>query len=196
MVKINSLCNCICGIFLPLNPSATIYSSYARSAFYPQSAVLIICILHPACILLSVYSLHCTPGPQSAVHNFLRFLAPSTGIRTFLNLQLFLSRYSFCPLESSESGALSIQQKFQFEILETSDMLSGTVGSSCTDLTQATVHFVIVVSQQTQNYTLKEKSKYCFNPKEHWKTGKLKEEESYFSVYSNNSKQFLELCSK
>ena len=49
-------------------------------------------------------------------------------------------------------------------------MLSGTVGSGCTDLTQATVHFVIVVSQQTQNYTLKEKSKYCFNPKEHWKT--------------------------
>ena len=75
-------------------------------------------------------------------------------------------------------------------------MLSGTVGSGSTDLTQATAHFLIVASQQTQNYTLKEKSKYCFNPKEHWKTGKLKAEESYFSVYSNDSKQFLELYGK
>ena len=33
--------------------------------------------------------------------------------------------------------------------------------------TQATARFGIVASQQTQNYTLKEKSKYCLYPKEH-----------------------------
>ena len=56
-------------------------------------------------------------------------------------------------------------------------MLSGTVHSGYTDPTQATARFVIVASQQTQNYTLKEKSKYCLFPKEHstvekgrWKT--------------------------
>ena len=56
-------------------------------------------------------------------------------------------------------------------------VLNGTVHSGCTDPTQATARFVIVASQQTQNYTLKEKSKYCLYPKEHstvekgrWKT--------------------------
>ena len=56
-------------------------------------------------------------------------------------------------------------------------VLNGTVHSSCTDSTQATARFVIVAPQQTQNYTLKEKSKYCLYPKEHstvekgrWKT--------------------------
>ena len=45
--EMSSKCSftCICGIFLPLNPSAT--TVYARSAFYP--------------------SLRFTPGPQSAV---------------------------------------------------------------------------------------------------------------------------------
>ena len=73
-------------------------------------------------------------------------------------------------MRREESGALSIQQKFRFEISETSrtfQVLHGTVHSDCTDPTQATTRFVIVPSQQTQNYTLKEKSKYCLYPKEH-----------------------------
>ena len=47
----------ICGIFLPSNSSVT--TVYAQSAFYPslQSSF---CILHPACILPSVCSLHFT----------------------------------------------------------------------------------------------------------------------------------------
>ena len=63
---------CICGIFLPLNSSAT--TVYARSAFYPSQQSSF-CILHPACVLLSVCSLHFTlsqhftPGPQSAVRS-------------------------------------------------------------------------------------------------------------------------------
>ena len=46
-------------------------------------------------------------------------------------------------------------------------MLNGTVHSGCTDPTQATVRFVIVASQHTHNYALKEKSKYCLYAKEH-----------------------------
>ena len=46
-------------------------------------------------------------------------------------------------------------------------VLNGTVHSSCTDSTQATARFVIVAPQQTQNYTLKEKSDYSLYPKEH-----------------------------
>ena len=68
-------------------------------------------------------------------------------------------------------GVLSIQQKFCFEISETS-RAHWTVHSGCTDLPQTTVR-----SQQTQNYALKEKSKYCLYPNEHstaekgrWKT--------------------------
>ena len=50
---------CICGIVLPLNPSAT--TVYARSAFYPN--------LRFTLSLQSAFSLslHFTPGPQSAV---------------------------------------------------------------------------------------------------------------------------------
>ena len=46
-------------------------------------------------------------------------------------------------------------------------VLNVTVHSGCTDPTQATTRFVIVASQHTHNYTLKEKSKYCLYPKEH-----------------------------
>ena len=66
---------CICGIFLPLNSSAT--TVYARSAFYPSQQSSF-CILHPACVLLTVCSLHFTlsqhftPGSQFAVRS-LRF---------------------------------------------------------------------------------------------------------------------------
>ena len=69
---------CICGIFLPLNSSAT--TVYARSAFYPSQQSSF-CILHPACVLLSVCSLHFTlsqhftPGPQSAVRSL--FFTPA-----------------------------------------------------------------------------------------------------------------------
>ena len=56
-------------------------------------------------------------------------------------------------------------------------VLNGTVHSGSTDPTQATAYFVIVASQHTHNYALKEKSKYCLHPKEHstvemgrWKT--------------------------
>ena len=82
--------------------------------------------------------------------------------------------------KSRRSRALSIQQKFKsrFEISETSRaQWNGTVHSGCTDPTQATARFVIVASQHTHNYALKEKSKYCLYPKEHstvekgrWKT--------------------------
>ena len=40
-------------------------------------------------------------------------------------------------------------------------VLNGTVHFGCTDPTQATARFVIVASQHTHNYALKEKSKYC-----------------------------------
>ena len=46
-------------------------------------------------------------------------------------------------------------------------VLNGTVHSGCTDPTQATARFVIVASQHTHNYALKEKRKYCLYPKEH-----------------------------
>ena len=46
-------------------------------------------------------------------------------------------------------------------------VLNGTVHYRCTDPTQATARFVIVASQHTHNYALKEKSKYCLYPKEH-----------------------------
>ena len=50
---------CICGIFLPLNPSTT--TVYARSAFYPS--------LRFTLSLQSPFypQSHFTPGPQSAV---------------------------------------------------------------------------------------------------------------------------------
>ena len=66
-------------------------------------------------------------------------------------------------------------------------VLNGTVHSGCTDPTHATACFGIVASQQTENYTLKEKSKYCLYPKEHSTVEKgrcklkLKAEESYFA---------------
>ena len=72
--------------------------------------------------------------------------------------------------------ALSIQQNsgLKFRKLH---VLNGTVHSGFTDPTQATARFVIVASQHTHNYALKEKSKYCLYPKEHstvekrqWKT--------------------------
>ena len=47
-------------------------------------------------------------------------------------------------------------------------MLNGTTHSGWTEPTQATARFVIVASQQTQNYTLNGKSKYRIYPKEHW----------------------------
>ena len=46
-------------------------------------------------------------------------------------------------------------------------VLNGTVHSGCTDPTQATARFVIVASQHTHNYALKEKSKYCLYLKDH-----------------------------
>ena len=49
------LFTCSFGIFLPLNPWGT--TVYARSAFYPEFESSF-CILHPACVLLSVCSLH------------------------------------------------------------------------------------------------------------------------------------------
>ena len=76
-----------------------------------------------------------------------------------------------------QSRALSIQQKFRFEISKTSRAQWNRVHSGCTDPTQATARFVVVASQHTHNYALKEKSKYCLYPKEHstvekgrWKT--------------------------
>ena len=56
-------------------------------------------------------------------------------------------------------------------------MLNGTVHSGCTDPTQVTARFVIVASQQTENDTLKDNSKYWLYPKQpstvkkgRWKT--------------------------
>ena len=56
-------------------------------------------------------------------------------------------------------------------------VVNGTVHFSCTDPIQATARFIIVASQHTHNYALKDKSKYCLYPKEHstvekgrWKT--------------------------
>ena len=64
--------------------------------------------------------------------------------------------------------------KLKFRKLQ---VLNRTVYSGFTDPTQATARFVIVASQHTHNYALKEKSKYCLYPKEHstvekgrWKT--------------------------
>ena len=83
--------------------------------------------------------------------------------------------------------ALSIQRKFRFEISETSRCsmeryipvakMHKQKVTKLGDPTQATARFVIVASQHTHNYALKEKSKYCLYPKEHstvekgrWKT--------------------------
>ena len=63
-------------------------------------------------------------------------------------------------------------------------VLNGTVHSGCTDPTQATVHFVIVASQHTQNYALKRKVNTVYILKNTRLSkrggGKLKAEESYF----------------
>ena len=72
--------------------------------------------------------------------------------------------------------AFSIHQKFWFEISETSRaQWNGTFRLHRPDPSHRA--FCIVASQQTQNYTLKEKSKYWLYPKEHstvekgrWKT--------------------------
>ena len=65
------------GFFLPLNPSATTF--YARSAFFPQSAVLILHFAPSLRFTLSLQSAFYTPsafypwsavrGPQSAVRS-------------------------------------------------------------------------------------------------------------------------------
>ena len=103
---------------MPLNPSATIQficsvcvlppslqsslSAFCtQPAFYCQSTV---------CIVPLVHSL------QSTISEI---LGPIHRYPDIFESANFLSRYSFRLLESSESGALSIQQKFQFEILET-----------------------------------------------------------------------------
>ena len=72
--------------------------------------------------------------------------------------------------------AFSIHQKFWFEISETSlAQWNGTFRLHGPDPSLSA--FCIVASQQTQNYTLKEKSKYWLYPTEHstvekgqWKT--------------------------
>ena len=72
--------------------------------------------------------------------------------------------------------AFSIHQKFWFEISETSRaQWNGTFRLHRPDPNLSA--FCIVASQQTQNYTLKEKSKYWLYPTEHstvkkgqWKT--------------------------
>ena len=80
--------------------------------------------------------------------------------------------------------AMTQQKKGRFPFNKNSGLkfrklhvLNGTVHAGCTDPTQATARFVIVASQHTHNYALKEKSKYCLYPKEHstvekgrWKT--------------------------
>ena len=48
-----------------------------------------------------------------------------------------------------DSRALSIQQKYQFEIWKF-HMPKATVHSGCTDLTQATAHLVIVLASRIQ----------------------------------------------
>ena len=60
-------------------------------------------------------------------------------------------------------GALSIQQKFRFEISE----LNFTCSMERYIPVAQTRPKPIVASQQTQNFTLKEKSKYWLYPKEH-----------------------------
>ena len=66
-------------------------------------------------------------------------------------------------MRREESGALSLQQKFRFEIRA---QWNGTIRLHRPDPSHRAFCY-IVPSQQTQNYTPKEKSKYCLYPKEH-----------------------------
>ena len=91
----------------------------------------------------------------------------------------------FYPMTSQDRAQAPVVQKLgRFPFNKNSGLkfgklhvLNGTVHSGCTDPTQATARFVIVISQHTHKYALKEKSKYCLYPKEHstvekgrWKT--------------------------
>ena len=96
---------CICGIFLPLNSSAT--TVYARSAFYPSQQSSF-CILHPACVLLSVcrsafytqsafYPKSAVRSPQSAVYFLDRPILQS---RLFRLAETAIYRWNFSWLNS------------------------------------------------------------------------------------------------
>ena len=74
-------------------------------------------------------------------------------------------------------NSTEILRRFPINKVRKFHVLNGTVQSGCTDPTLATARFVIMASRQTQNYALKEKSKYCLYPKDHsavekgrWKT--------------------------
>ena len=100
------------------------------------------------------------------IQGLIQFLESSTGYATILGRHPQIGKLGRFPF--NKNCGLKFRKLL---------VLNGTVHSGCTDSTQATARFVIVASQQTQNYTLKEKSKYCLYPKEHstvekgrWKT--------------------------
>ena len=91
----------------------------------------------------------------------------------------------FYPMTSQDRAQAPVVQKLgRFPFNKNSGLkfgklhvLNGTVHSGFTDPTQATARFVIMASQHTHNYALKEKSKFCLYPKERstvekgrWKT--------------------------
>ena len=59
------------------------------------------------------------------------------------------SELSSAKMEPKKPSALSIQQKFRFEISEIHEP-NGSVHSGCTDPTQATAHLVIVLVSRVQ----------------------------------------------
>ena len=100
------------------------------------------------------------------IQGLIQFLESSTGYATILGRHPQIGKLGRFPF--NKNCGLKFRKLL---------VLNRTVHSGCTDSTQATARFVIVASQQTQNYTLKEKSKYCLYPTEHstvekrrWKT--------------------------
>ena len=86
---------CIRGIFLPLNPSATTF--YAQSAFFPQSAVLILHFAPSLRFTLSLQSAFYTP---SAFYPWSAFRSPQssftvTGLHMQPSCSSALSKPSF-----------------------------------------------------------------------------------------------------
>ena len=94
------LFTCIFGIFLPLNPSGT--TVYARSAFYPESAVL---ILHFALSLRFTHSLQSAFYPWSAV------CSPQSVFYTdWLEIQFRMASFSKMSFNYSLSLAWGVQR--------------------------------------------------------------------------------------
>ena len=122
-----------------------------------------------------MYKPHRKPWPKSKTSSISK-QSPSSLHHTFLLGRASFTAQPLSALDQRRQGRFPFNKNSALKFPKL-HVLNGTVHSGCTDPTQATARFVIVASQHTHNYALKEKSKYCLYPKEHstvekrrWKT--------------------------